>query len=134
MASHQHASISTRCTTPPTPSSRFHTCSTMHHNTSAEDNEQTDTFIRLQNARLKGFTTLALIENDLISERRLRVSGLTNPIHLLLARDRWEVHTPVSNSLFRCLCSIGFAWAGAEWRRNDGNLRELSLIGKDRGC
>lgn len=69
----------------------------IHPCTLAQDNERLNNFTRLQVLRLKGFTTLALIENDIISERQLGEPGLTNPIHPLLARHRREVHMPVSN-------------------------------------
>ncbi|KAL2066312.1 hypothetical protein VTL71DRAFT_2383 [Oculimacula yallundae] len=66
----------------------------VHPNANSIERDRAERTVNLQRFRLKGLTTLSLIQNEIISENRMRIATLTNPIHPLLARWRWATILP----------------------------------------
>ncbi|KAH7370495.1 hypothetical protein BKA65DRAFT_562268 [Rhexocercosporidium sp. MPI-PUGE-AT-0058] len=66
----------------------------LHPAANVGDRDRAEKTLNLQRYRLKGLTTLTLIENEFVSERRMRMASLSNPVHPFFARRRWKSVLP----------------------------------------
>ncbi|XMA10510.1 hypothetical protein WAI453_003301 [Rhynchosporium graminicola] len=62
----------------------------LHPNANANEKYRAEKTLNLQRYRLKGLTTLTLIDNEIISEKAMKKATLSCPVHPLLARRRWR--------------------------------------------
>ncbi|KAH6717990.1 hypothetical protein BKA61DRAFT_670404 [Leptodontidium sp. MPI-SDFR-AT-0119] len=58
------------------------------------ERDRAEKTLRLQRYWLKGLTTQALIEFDFVSERKMKMASLKNPVHPFFARWRWKAVLP----------------------------------------